>query len=66
MICAAVEYHGGNQNDAFEVIEEKICSNTAAVLEKVFKKKVLPREAALSIAVERVKRAMSCKRWSLF
>ncbi len=66
VICAAVEYHGGGQAQAFETIEEKIRTNTEAVLEQARRRSVLPRRAAVDLAVERVRRAMDYRRWSIF
>jgi glutamate dehydrogenase (NAD(P)+) len=66
VICAAVEYHGGGQAQALDTIEEKIRANTEAVLEQSKRRGVLPRQAAVDLAVERVKRAMSYRRWSIF
>jgi glutamate dehydrogenase/leucine dehydrogenase len=59
VICASVEYHGGTQTQAFETIEEKIRVNTEAVLTNAKKSGSLPRQAAVSLAIERVKRAMT-------
>jgi glutamate dehydrogenase/leucine dehydrogenase len=58
VICASVEYHGGTQTQAFETIEEKIRLNTEEVLANAKKTGSLPRQAAVSLATERVKRAM--------
>jgi glutamate dehydrogenase (NAD(P)+) len=62
VICASVEYHGGTQAQAFETIEEKIRANTEQVLEHARKTGTLPRQAAVSLATERVKRAMTFRR----
>jgi glutamate dehydrogenase (NAD(P)+) len=64
VICAAVEYHGGTQRQAFETIEEKIRHNTQAVLAASRAQAVLPRAAANDRARSRVERAMSYRRWS--
>ena len=66
VICAAAEYRGASQTAAFEAIEEKVSHNTHLVLEEAQTKNILPREAALNLAVQRVKKAMSYKRWSIF
>jgi len=63
VICASVEYHGGTQSQAFENIEEKIRTNTRAVLEAMRRRKVTPREAAIDLARERVVKAMSYRRF---
>ena len=64
VICAAVEYHGGTQTLAFQMIEEKIRSNTTLVLEEVTKRGTLPRQAAVALAERRVRGAMTYRRWS--
>jgi glutamate dehydrogenase (NAD(P)+) len=66
VICAAVEYHGGSEAQAFQSIEEKIRSNTEAVLESARRRRVPPREAAVDLATERIRRAMGYRRWSIF
>ncbi len=62
VICGSVEYHGGTKNQAFTEIAEKMRENTRAVLNKANAEKILPREAALILARERVKEAMSYRR----
>jgi glutamate dehydrogenase (NAD(P)+) len=64
VICAAVEYRGGTEAAAFETIAEKIRSNIAQVLEKTERHGVLPRQAAVDLAVRRVRSAMRYRRWS--
>lgn len=64
VICAAVEYHGGTQTTAFQMIEEKIRVNTHLVLEETAKRRVLPREAAVALAEQRVQKAMTYRRWA--
>jgi glutamate dehydrogenase (NAD(P)+) len=66
VICAASEYQGATRHAAFEAIEEKVRNNTAQVLEAAKTKGILPREAAVQLAVERVKQAMEYRRWSIF
>jgi glutamate dehydrogenase (NAD(P)+) len=66
VICAAMEYQGARQTEVFETIKEKIRHNTRLVLEESKLKKILPREVAINLAVRRVKKAMSFKRWSIF
>ena len=63
VICAAVEYHGGSQAQAFATIEEKIKANTTAVLDRAKRDGVLPRAAAIAMAESRVRQAMSLRRW---
>ena len=62
VICAAVEYRGGSQTEAFAMIHEKVTANTAEVLETAKRKDLLPRDAATAMARERVLRAMSYRR----
>lgn len=66
VICAAMEYRGASQSQAFTVIEEKIRTNTKKVLEGMTAHGVIPREAALALASERVKRAMENRRFGIF
>jgi glutamate dehydrogenase (NAD(P)+) len=62
VICASVEYHGGTQSLAFQMIEEKIRANTEQVLAQAQKTGSLPRQAAVSLAEQRVKSAMAYRR----
>ncbi len=64
VICAAVEYRGGTEAQAFETIADKIRRNTAAVLDLVRQQNMLPRQAAVELAQRRVRRAMQYRRWS--
>jgi glutamate dehydrogenase (NAD(P)+) len=66
VICAAMEYHGATQAAAFQAIEERICANTDAVLGDATRRTVLPRQAAVDLAVARVRRAMGWRRWSIY
>jgi glutamate dehydrogenase (NAD(P)+) len=66
VICAAMEYRGKIESEAIAVIEKMIRSNTRLVLEESRTKNILPREAAMNLAVTRVKKAMSYKRWSIY
>ena len=59
VICAAVEYHGGTERDAFEVIHEKITRNSRDVLTRCRDEKIQPRQAAVELARQRVKAAMA-------
>jgi glutamate dehydrogenase (NAD(P)+) len=64
VICAAVEYGGGTKAAACEMIAEKIRANTAQVLEQARCAKVLPRQAAVDLALQHVRSAMRYRRWS--
>lgn len=66
VICAAMEYQGASQAAAFETIEEKLRRNTGLVLKAAVDKRMLPRDAAVQLALERVHKAMGFRRWSLF
>jgi glutamate dehydrogenase (NAD(P)+) len=66
VICAAMEYRGACQTAVFQAIEEKVRHNTRLVWEESKMKKILPRDAALNLALGRVKQAMAGKRWSIF
>ncbi len=63
VICAAVEYRGGTQKEAFDVIDQSIRTNTAEVLDIAERDNLLPREAAVAMAKERVLKAMEFGRW---
>jgi glutamate dehydrogenase/leucine dehydrogenase len=61
VICAAVEYQGGTQSTAFATIDERIRDNTRAVLDRTTRE-ATPRQAAVALAGERVRRAMRYRR----
>jgi glutamate dehydrogenase (NAD(P)+) len=63
VICAAVEYAGGTETQAFAAIEEKIRRNTAEVLDRARSGNLRPREAAEQMARERVIAAMRYTRF---
>lgn len=58
VISSYVEYIGGNTEQMFKMVEEKIKKNTKIVLDHSKKEKMFTREAALEIAQKRVKEAM--------
>jgi glutamate dehydrogenase (NAD(P)+) len=66
VICAAMEYRGANKTAVFQSIEEKLRRNTQMVLDRMKSEGVLPRQAAVELATERVRKAMSYRRFSLF
>jgi len=66
VICAAMEYHGATESAALQTIEDKLRRNTHLVLNAAKEKQILPRQAANELALERVKKAMSFRRWSSF
>ena len=63
VICASVEYHGGTQTQAMATIEDRIRTNTSAVLEKARRQNCTPCQAAVGIARARVEEAMSYRRY---
>jgi len=63
VICAAVEFHGGSEAAAFAEIDDKIRRNTRVVLERAQSKNEQPRTSAMALARERIRTAMSLRRW---
>jgi glutamate dehydrogenase (NAD(P)+) len=63
VICAAVEYAGGTEREALQVIDEKVRNNTTEVLEQARSTNVPPRQAAVALAERRVREAMTFHRW---
>jgi len=57
VISSYAEYNGHNPKKMFELVEQKIKRNVKIVLERARKENVKPRDAALRIAQERVKRS---------
>lgn len=64
VICGAVEYAGGSETQAFDLIDERVRSNTTAVLEVSSATGVPPRQAALDVAKARVEAAMAGRRFT--
>lgn len=64
VICAAVEYRGGTQAEAFEVIDQNIRVNTAEILRTADQGQISPRKAATMMAEQRVRSAMQFGRWN--
>ena len=58
VISSYAEYRGHNPKRMFELVEGRIKKNVNAVLKRAKKENVKPRDAAMEIAVERVKKAM--------
>ncbi|MCP4226660.1 MAG: Glu/Leu/Phe/Val dehydrogenase [Actinomycetia bacterium] len=63
VICGAIEYAGGTRRQAFETIDEQIRSNTDMVLERAANQEESPRQSALAIVGDRVRAAMTTRRW---
>ena len=62
VMCAAMEYRGATESQAFQAIEEKIRANVEAVLSDAGAARVPPRQAAIRLAGARVEEAMSYRR----
>jgi glutamate dehydrogenase (NAD(P)+) len=63
VICAATEYHGGNEASAFAAIAEKIGRNTRTMLENATRAGIAPRAAAIAMAEARIREASAARRW---
>jgi glutamate dehydrogenase/leucine dehydrogenase len=63
VICAATEYHGGNESSAFAAIDEKIRTNTLAVIQDSRRSGISTRAAAIALAMTRVRNAKRVRRW---
>jgi glutamate dehydrogenase (NAD(P)+) len=57
VISSYVEHIGGKPEQMWKMVEEKIIRNTRIVLEQAKREKIKPRDAALKIAKERIRRA---------
>ena len=58
VISSYAEYRGKSPRDMFKLVKQKIKKNTKLVLELAKKKKCKPRNAAVEIAMSRVREAM--------
>ena len=56
VISSYVEYIGGTKQKMFKLVDEKVKKNTELVLRNSYKMKIKPRDAALLIAKERVRK----------
>jgi glutamate dehydrogenase (NAD(P)+) len=63
VICGAVEYSGGTEAQVFPIIDEKVRGTTAEMLERMKRGRVLPRQAAMAMARERIMEAMQYQRF---
>jgi glutamate dehydrogenase (NAD(P)+) len=66
VICAAMEYRGAPESEVFAAIHERLSANTEEVLQLATGQQIPPRQAALQLAVARVKRAMGHRRWGVY
>lgn len=58
VISSYVEFIGGNEQQMFKTVKEKIRMNTKRVLEKAKSENISPRKAALELAKEIVRKSM--------
>lgn len=64
VICAAMEYQGACEAAVLQAITEKVSANTRMVLERSRDQQIPPRKAAQELALSKVVKAMSYRRWS--
>ena len=64
VICGAVEYHGSSELQAMSSIADRVASNTRNMLVRAKAEGISSRQAAMGMALERVRRAMSYRRTS--
>ena len=64
VISSYAEYMGENPQRMFEMVKEKIVRNVRLVIKKAEEEKITPRDAALEIAQERIRKAMGKRRLS--
>ncbi len=62
VISSYAEYRGYNPEKMFDVVESRIKKNAKIVLDRAKDEGVKPRDAAMKIATERVKKAMEKKK----
>jgi glutamate dehydrogenase (NAD(P)+) len=65
VICAAMEYRGSTQAAVFEEIAERVGTNTRCVLGAALSEDKSPREVATQLSLERIRKAMATRRWSI-
>ncbi|MBI2578844.1 MAG: Glu/Leu/Phe/Val dehydrogenase [Candidatus Aenigmarchaeota archaeon] len=58
VISSYAEYKGLNPQNMFDLVKEKITANTKKVLKHAKKIRMAPREAAMELAMKRVRKAM--------
>ncbi len=62
VISSYVEYIHGTSEKMFKLVEQKVRKNTELVLKAAKKENVMPRDAAMEIAMERVRKKMKQKK----
>jgi glutamate dehydrogenase/leucine dehydrogenase len=63
VICAATEYRGGTETSALAAIDEKIRTNTLAVIQDSRRNGISTRAAGISLAMARIRKAERVRRW---
>jgi glutamate dehydrogenase/leucine dehydrogenase len=63
VICAATEFQGGTERQAFDSIEQRIRTNSRLVIEESLRTGCLPRAAAVALAERRLRDATQTRRW---
>lgn len=63
VICAATEFQGGTERQAFDNIDQRIRTNTRIVIEESRRTGGLPRAAAVALAERRLREATQTRRW---
>lgn len=58
LICGSVELTGGTADQALDLVRDKVAANTQAVLDGMAADGLTPREAAMRLAMDRIRRAM--------
>lgn len=58
VISSYAEYKGMNPQHMFDLVKKKITVNTRKVLKYAKKHKMVPRDAAMELAIKRIKKAM--------
>ena len=62
VISSYAEYMGKNPQHMFDLVEQKITENTKLVLARAKKKSIKPRDAAMNLALERLKKKKHAKK----
>jgi len=58
VICAAAEYEGRKEKDAFDAIRDTVFKNTKELLKRVKERKQVPHDAAMKMAREPIEKKM--------
>jgi len=61
VISSFVEYKGGTPEKMFKMVESKVVKNTTKVLRVAKKQGIKPRDAAIHVAIERIKKKTASK-----